>query len=111
MSPGGTDEVDRVLGNKDLSQASVLDIGCGIGGAAVHIAPTRQPSNVTGNDIEQNLVNLALELAEKNHVPPICEFRLGDPDPLPFEPWGFRLVFSNDSIIHIVHVLSIANNA
>ena len=24
MSPGGTDEVDRVLGNKDLSQARVL---------------------------------------------------------------------------------------
>ena len=58
MSPGGTDEVDRVLGNKDLSQARVLDIGCGIGGAAVHIALTRQPSSVTGIDIEENLVNL-----------------------------------------------------
>ena len=41
LSPGGTDEVDRVLGNKELTRASILDIGCGIGGAAVHLALTR----------------------------------------------------------------------
>ena len=43
MSPGGTEEIDRVLGDKDLREARVLDIGCGIGGAAVHIALTRHP--------------------------------------------------------------------
>ena len=65
MSPGGADEVDRVLGNKDLSGSRVLDIGCGIGGAAVHIALTRQPSRITGIDIEENLVARAMDLAEK----------------------------------------------
>ena len=111
MSPGGTDEVDRVLGNKDLSQARVLDIGCGIGGAAVHIALTRQPSSVTGIDIEQNLVNLALELAEKNHVSAICDFQRVEPGPLPFEPGSFGVVFSKDSIIHIADKFSLAKNA
>jgi len=55
MSPGGTEEVDRVLGSVNLSQARVLDIGCGIGGAAVHIALTRKPMAITGVDIEETL--------------------------------------------------------
>ena len=86
MSPGGTDEVDRVLGNKDLSQARVLDIGCGIGGAAVHIALTRQPSSVTGIDIEQNLVNLALELAEKTTYRLFVTFNELNPVPCLLSP-------------------------
>jgi len=110
MSPGGTREVDRVLGNKDVSQARVLDIGCGIGGAAVHIALTRQPSSITGIDIEENLVALATELAEKNKVSAICKFQQVEPGPLPFEPESFDIVFSKDSIIHIADKFALAKD-
>lgn len=110
LSPGGTDEVDRVLGNKDLSQANILDIGCGIGGAAVHLALTRQPKRVTGIDIEENLVHMALELANKKNVSAICHFQQVDPGLLPFEPRSFDVVFSKDSIIHIADKFSLAKN-
>jgi phosphoethanolamine N-methyltransferase len=110
MSPGGADEVDRVLGNKDLSQARVLDIGSGIGGAAVHIALTRQPSSITGIDIEENLVDLATALAEKNNVSAICDFQWVETGPLPFDPGSFDIVFSKDSIIHIADKFALAND-
>ena len=110
MSPGGTEEVDRVLGNVDLSQARVLDIGCGIGGAAVHIALTRKPMAITGVDIEENLVDLSQTLADKNGVSDICSFQQVDPGPLPFEPESFDIVFSKDSIIHITDKFGLAEN-
>lgn len=110
MSPGGTDEIDRVLGDKDLSEARVLDIGCGIGGAAVHIALTRQPRSVTGIDIEENLVTLSASLAKKNNVSAICDFQQVKPGPLPFDPGSFDVVFSKDSIIHIADKSGLAKD-
>ena len=110
MSPGGTDEIDRVLGDKDLSEARVLDIGCGIGGAAVHIALTRQPSSITGIDIEENLVTLSASLAKKNNVSAICDFQQVKPGPLPFDPGSFDVVFSKDSIIHIADKSGLAKD-
>ena len=110
MSPGGTEEVDRVLGSVDLSQARVLDIGCGIGGAAVHLALTRKPKAITGVDIEENLINLSQELADKNGVSDICSFQQVDPGPLPFAPESFDVVFSKDSIIHITDKFGLAEN-
>ena len=110
MSPGGTDEIDRVLGDKDLSEARVLDIGCGIGGAAVHIALTRQPSSITGIDIEETLVDKATELAERNNLTAICDFQRVEPGPLPFEPGSFDIVFSKDSIIHITDKFGLAKD-
>ena len=68
LSPGGTDEVDRVLDNNDFSGAIIRDIGCGIGGAAVHLAKTRQPKHITGIAIERNLFYQAQALADKNNV-------------------------------------------
>lgn len=108
LSPGGIDEVDRVLGDKDLRQATMLDIGCGIGGAAVHLAKTRQPKHITGIDIEENLVLLAQKLAAKNNVSDICQFQRVDPGPLPFDSQSFDVVFSKDAIIHIPDKLSLA---
>jgi len=110
MSPGGTDEVDRVLGDKDLREARVLDIGCGIGGAAVHIALTRHPRSVTGIDIEENLITLSASLAEKNDVSAICDFKQVAPGPLPFDPGSFDVVFSKDSIIHIADKSQLAKD-
>lgn len=101
LSPGGTAEIDRVVGDKDLTGTAILDIGCGIGGAAIHLAKTRQPKHITGIDIEQNLVDEAQALADKNKVSHICQFQRVDPGPLPFESESFDVVFSKDAIIHI----------
>ena len=37
LSPGGPEEVDRVLEGIEVAGRSVLDIGCGAGGVTLHI--------------------------------------------------------------------------
>jgi 2-polyprenyl-3-methyl-5-hydroxy-6-metoxy-1,4-benzoquinol methylase len=41
LSPGGPDEVDRVLAGVDVAGKTVLDIGCGAGGITLHISPRK----------------------------------------------------------------------
>ena len=43
LSPGGSQEVDRVLEGIDLAGRSVLDFGCGAGGVTLHIAKAHGP--------------------------------------------------------------------
>ena len=37
LSPGGPDEVDRVVAGLSLAGKRVLDVGCGSGGIALHL--------------------------------------------------------------------------
>ncbi|MGA1020255.1 MAG: SAM-dependent methyltransferase, partial [Candidatus Puniceispirillales bacterium] len=37
LSPGGSTEVDMVIEGLDLKGLNILDIGCGCGGAALHL--------------------------------------------------------------------------
>ena len=41
LSPGGTDEIDEILKGIDVSNKSILDIGCGCGGAAIHLIKSK----------------------------------------------------------------------
>ena len=49
LSPGGTDEIDEVMKGIDASGKSILDIGCGCGGAAFIQGSLDSPSK-TGHD-------------------------------------------------------------
>jgi len=101
MSPGGEAEVDRILDGLDLSGFTVLDIGCGIGGADVHIARTFNPATVIGIDIEAVLVRRCEALARDRNVAHLTDFRHVEPGPLPVADASLDLVFSKDAIIHI----------
>lgn len=110
MSPGGPDEVDRILANLDLSKMSVLDIGCGLGGVDVHIAHTYPVVSVTGIDIESNLIDKCQDLANKRNVADKTTFLQVKPGPLPFDAESFDLVTSKDSIIHIADKHTLAGD-
>ncbi len=56
LSPGGPDDVDRVLDGLDLTERSVLDIGCGVGGVDVHPVQRHGAGYVSGIDVEDNLL-------------------------------------------------------
>lgn len=101
MSPGGTAEVDRVLDGLDVSNKSVLDIGCGVGGVDVHIAEQHGAALVTGVDIEPHLIERCSRLAQRRGVSGTTRFLCVEPGPLPFENDQFDLVTSKDSIVHI----------
>ena len=101
MSPGGTDEVDRYLGDTDLTGLEVLDIGCGLGGVDIHLLRAHAAAKVVGIDIEHNLIERCRQLAQKYGLAEKADFIRVEPGPLPFDANRFDAVTSKDSIIHI----------
>lgn len=101
LSPGGTQEVARVIGDHSLSGQTVLDIGCGAGGIAVALAQQHRAGYVCGIDVEDPVLTHARALVAGHGL----DGRIGlikvAPGPLPFPPAIFDVVFSKDSIIHI----------
>ncbi len=101
MSPGGTAEVDRYLGELDLTGLEVLDIGCGLGGVDIHLLRAHAATRVVGIDIEDNLIERSNQLAQQYGLTEKSEFIRVEPGPLPFNDGYFDVVTSKDSIIHI----------
>ncbi|MEM7170311.1 MAG: methyltransferase domain-containing protein [Pseudomonadota bacterium] len=110
LSPGGTDEVDRVLQGLDLTGLSVLDLGCGIGGATLHIAKRYGVKDITGFDIEENLIEACKKLAASADASTKINFKLVEPGPLPVEDGSLDMVFSKDAIIHIADKHALAKD-
>ena len=63
LSPGGTNEIDEVIKEIDVSGKNVLDIGCGCGGAAIHFIKSHNVKSVLGIDTESLVIQRAEELA------------------------------------------------
>jgi SAM-dependent methyltransferase len=101
LSPGGPDEVARVLDGLDLTGCSVLDIGCGSGGITVDLVRRHGAAEVIGIDVEQLVCEHARRRVERAGLADLVEIRLAAPGPLPFAPQSFDVVFSKDSIVHI----------
>lgn len=101
MSPGGPDEVARVVGSHDLAGRTVLDIGCGAGGIDLALVRNHGAGFVLGIDVEDSVLDRARHLVTAAGL----EDRIGvvkvAPGPLPFPPAAFDVVFSKDSIVHI----------
>jgi len=111
LSPGGAEEVARLLEGADIRGLAVLDIGCGAGGADIALVRTHGAGYVTGVDVEPGVLDRG-----RAHV---AEAGLGDrigfaqvaPGPLPFPPGAFDVVFSKDAIVHIHDKASIMREA
>ena len=101
LSPGGADEVKLVLNDIDLSNKSILDIGCGTGGVEVVLAGEFDIDRVTGIDVEPQLVERTQKLVDKKGLSAKVKVELVDPGPLDFANNEFDIVFSKDSMIHI----------
>lgn len=101
LSPGGRDEVARVVGGHGIAGLSVLDIGCGAGGADIALVKEHGASHVTGVDVEDPVIEHARALVAKHGLEERIGFAKVAPGPLPFPPGTFDVVFSKDSIVHI----------
>ena len=110
MSPGGTEEVDRILDGLDLVEAAALDIGCGLGGATLHIARNYGVKSITGVDIEDNLISACENLTSSSGLFEKMQFQLVEPGSLPVEDTSLDFVFSKESIIHIPDKHSLAKD-
>ena len=101
LSPGGPDEVRRVVEGVDFSGRTVLDIGCGSGGVTLFLAREYPLSVITGFDVEQPVVDAANRRAAREGLEGRVRFLRGDPGPLPFADSSFDIVFSKDALIHV----------
>lgn len=101
LSPGGAEEVARVLEGVDIRGRRVLDIGSGLGAVDVLLVQQHGAGRVVGIDLEPDLIAQARVRAERHSLGDRIEFRQVSPGPLPFPSAGFDVVFSKDSLVQI----------
>ena len=101
LSPGGPKEVERILGDVVLTNATVLDIGCGSGGITVSLVNEYGAKKVTGIDVETDVCEVALERVKKLYLQGSIDIVEVKPGNFPYGDESFDVVFSKDSIVHI----------
>ncbi len=101
LSPGGPDEVGRLLAGLDIRGKSVLDIGCGAGGVDLCLVREHGAGHVTGIDVEDTVLDHARSLVARAGLGNRIDIVKVAPGPLPSPPESFDIVFSKDSIVHI----------
>jgi phosphoethanolamine N-methyltransferase len=100
LSPGGSEEVDRILAGLRLAGKRVLDIGCGSGGITLHLVKDHNAAHVTGFDVEGPVIAAARNRAAGAQLVDRAVFVHGTPGPLPFPDNAFDMVFSKDALLH-----------
>ncbi|SHG91442.1 Ubiquinone/menaquinone biosynthesis C-methylase UbiE [Cognatiyoonia sediminum] len=111
LSPGGPDEVARVLTGVDLAGGHVLDIGSGSGACGVLLVQQHKAAQVTGIDVEDPVCEAANRRAQAAGLGDRFRILKVTPGPFPFDASTFDAVFSKDSIIHIPDKASMAREA
>lgn len=100
MAPGGEGNVTRIVEGLDLAGKNLLEIGSGLGGAAVLLA-RQSDVQIRGLEVEAPLVELATAYAVEAGVDNQVEFRLVQPGPLDAPDDSVDVVYTCGVIIHI----------
>jgi len=101
LSPGGQEEVAKIVENVSLTGKEVLDIGVGIGGPACLLVEQHGAARVTGIDVEDTVLKSAAQAVLRRGLQDRVILKRVEPGPLPFDDDSFDVVFSKDAIIHI----------
>ncbi len=101
LSPGGSSEIAELFRGVDLTGASVLNIGSGLGTMDRILARDHGAARVLGVDIEAQLIERAGAAAQREGLADRVSFQLVAPGPLPFPDNCFDVVTSKDAIICI----------
>ena len=80
--------------------ARLLDIGCGLGGPARHLASVHG-CLVTGIDLSRPFIGLAAMLTERTRLSRQVRYRVGDATRFPAEPEGFDLAWMQHVAMNI----------
>ena len=101
LSPGGPEEVDRVVEGLSFKGKTVLDIGCGAGGITLHLVERHGAAHATGFDVERPVIETARRKAAARGLGERVSFVQAPPGPLPFTDASFDVVFSKDALLHV----------
>ncbi|XP_069036450.1 phosphoethanolamine methyltransferase isoform X2 [Lepisosteus oculatus] len=106
VSTGGPSTTKEFVDLLNLSPGQrVLDVGCGIGGGDFYMAKTFG-AQVLGMDLSSNMVEIAMERAQEEHLP-LVQFEVGDATKRLFPGASFDVVYSRDTILHIADKLQL----
>jgi len=101
LSPGGAEEIARVLEGVDISGLEVLDVGCGLGAVDTLLVERHGARSVVGIDIDPALIEAMRARIERTGLEARIEARLVDGGAMPFGDERFDVVFSKDSLVQI----------
>ena len=101
LSPGGAEEVDAILHGISLQSCRVLDLGCGVGGAAIRITRDLGAASVVGMDVEARSIERANAAAEAAGLSGQISFECLAPGPIPVQDESFDIVFLKDVFCHL----------
>lgn len=101
LSPGGSEEVARLLDDSSVAGCKVLDIGCGLGAIDMLLVREHGAGSVVGIDIDPHLIERMHERIARAGLGDRIEGRRVDGGPLPFAAASFDVVFSKDSLVQI----------
>jgi phosphoethanolamine N-methyltransferase len=101
LSPGGSDEVARLLEGSDIGDCEVLDIGCGLGVIDELLVKKHCARSVVGIDIDPSLLAEMQQRIERAGLTKRIRAQKVEVGPLPFAAASFDVVFSKDSMVQI----------
>ncbi len=104
LSAGGDDEVAAIVDGVDLAGKSILDLGCGLGGASVTLARDHRAGSVTGVDIDSQVLERAAALVRKYDLESQVVLQKIEPGLLPFEKGTFDLVYLTAVTCHLLEL-------
>ena len=101
LSPGGAEEVDAILEGVELKSCRVLDLGCGVGGAAIRMTRVFGAQTVVGIDVESRSIEQANSAVEAAGLSERISFKVVEPGPIPAANESFDIVFLKDVFCHL----------
>lgn len=103
LSPAGKDATERLARLAAPTEDSrILDVGCGVGGAAVWLA-TEVGCSVTGLDLVASNIETAKATAVSHGVDHLVRFEQGDACAMPFGTDAFSMIWGQDAWCHVPH--------
>jgi SAM-dependent methyltransferase len=101
LSPGGSEEVARLLEGCDIRGCHVLDIGCGLGAVDELLVSRHGADSVVGVDVDPALLRQMDTRIARAGLTGRIRGQQVEPGPLPFASSSFDVVFSKDSLVQI----------
>ena len=101
LSPGGKHATGRLARlAAPTKNTRILDVGCGVGGAAVWLA-AEVGCSVTGLDLVMSNIETARATAVSYGVDHLVRFEQGNAAAMPFESHAFSMIWGQDAWCHV----------